>query len=539
MVAPPVNEIVIGHDQRPESLNPLAPGGDNQIVLEVNQAIGIGLTEIDGKTLELIPDLAVEIPSVANGGVQVAADGTTTVTYHLQPGAVWEDGSPITGHDIEFTYESIMDRIEQPFLREAYEPITSVVGGDHSATLTFTAPTLAFEMMFPFVIPHHQVEGTDPVADWLETPWMSAGPFTFESWEGAEIRLRRNERFWKTDSTAGDPLPRPDRLVFRWIPETEALVNAFADGEIDVVALWPWRPMIDRLEAIEGVEVTVRDSGIWEHITFQFGANNPNADTLNDHVEFRRAVALLLDPVAILELGLWANTTTLDSFLGLHGIPSADPWSRYAYDPDEANRLLSDLCAEVERDCTTDPPRVQFSTTSNSDERPQMARLLGDLLALGGIEVELDLQDSSLFFGSTLDNGAWDLAMWAWIAHPTSSGALVTLELFDPGAVVTGMDPRSRGETNYSRWGTAELCCWPPATERYSAILDEMRATADRALIFDLARDAEQILADQVVIIPLLARSSVGAVRADRVQGYIHSPWLDTWNVETWRRVDL
>ena len=75
-------------------------------------------------------------------------------------------------------------------------------------------------------------------------------------------------------------------------------------------------------------------------------------------------------------------------------------------------------------------------------------------------------------------------------------------------------------------------------TARYAAILDEMAATADHDEFAALAAEAEQILADQVVIIPLVARTDVGAVWADEIGGFVHSPWLFTWNVEDWHRVD-
>ncbi len=560
---PQPNEVVVGIDQRPDSLNPLAPGGDNQIVLEINQAIGIGLTETHGETLELVPDLAMEIPSVANGGVVVARNGTTTVTFQLRDEAVWEDGTPISGDDIAFTYESIVALVDRPFLSGPYEAITAIGTSAKTVTLTFAEPTLAFETMFPFVIPRHQVEGTDPVADWLQTPWLSAGPFLFEPWEGDELALTRNSAFWKSDPDTGAPLPHLDRLVFRYIPETAALIDAFTSGETDIVGVPPWSGMIDRLSELEGIEVEVRNSAIWEHFTFQFGERNPNPESLNQHVDFRRAIFHLIDREAILDLGFWGTRTGLDSILGVHGAATDQPWAQYPHDPVEARRLLGELCSRLGRDCAIDPPRVVFSTTSNADERPAIGRLLVEMLAVGGIEAELDLQDSSLYFGPTISNGAWDLGMWAWFAQPSPAGILRSLAIWDPAAPITGDPsggPRGLPGTNYSRWGTPSVCCSAPAdsssdgtsvetnldqgastvldehTVRYAEILDQMRTTADHEVFADLAREAEQILADQVVFIPLLTRSSVGAVWTNRVEGYIHSPWLFTWNVEEWSR---
>ena len=154
----------------------------------IGQAIFAGLTEVDGDTGAIIPDLAVALPTVANGGVTVGPDGTTRVTFRIRQEAVWENGTPVTGDDVAFTYQAIMDAGSLSLDRTPYEAITAVAAEGKSVTLTFAAPTLAFETMFPVVLPRHQVEGTDLVTDWNDRPWLSAGPFRLESWVRNDLR---------------------------------------------------------------------------------------------------------------------------------------------------------------------------------------------------------------------------------------------------------------------------------------------------------------------------------------------------------------
>ena len=125
---PGPNEVVIGDDQEPPTLNPYAPGGDNWIVSRIGQAIFAGLTEVDGDTGAIIPDLAAALPTVANGGVAVDSDGTTRVTFEIREEAVWENGTPITGDDVAFTYEALMaaDPGTLGVDRTPYEAITDV-----------------------------------------------------------------------------------------------------------------------------------------------------------------------------------------------------------------------------------------------------------------------------------------------------------------------------------------------------------------------------------------------------------------------------
>lgn len=544
---PGPNEVVIGDDQEPPTLNPYAPGGDNWIVSRVGQAIFAGLTEVDGDTGAIVPDLAAALPTVANGGVVVDSEGTTRVTFTIRDEAVWENGTPITGDDVAFTYEALMAAGPGTLGvdRTPYEAITNVEADGKVVTLTFAAPTLAFETMFPVILPRHQMEGTDLATDWNTEPWLSAGPFTFESWEpGNQLVLVRNERYWKTDPAAGERLPHLDRVVFRFIPETARLIEAFESREIDVVV--PPSGYADRLRPLERAEVIVGPSSIWEQVAFQFGENNPNPESLNARLDLRRGVAFLIDREAIATRGFWESEEVLDSILALHGLPTDSPWAVYRPDPERARYVLDGLCADLGRDCAAEPPVVVYSTTSNADERPAIGRLIAGMLTEAGIEATVDLWDAAIFFGPThMDAGAWDLAGWAWIAAPGPAGVLGTLSLYDPD-----LPPPQANAANYSRWGTPAVSgeVFPynqgPSlvrdayTTRYAEILDEMRATADHDRFAALAREAENILADQVVIIPLMARAMVSAVWGDEIAGYGYSTWLDTWDIETWRRAD-
>ena len=100
---------------------------------------------------------------------------------------------------------------------------------------------------------------------------------------------------------------------------------------------------------------------------------------------------------------------------------SSEPWAVYDHNPERAAALLETACEELERDCEANPPKLIFSTTSNGDIRVRWANLLEDMLAKSGIEVELQMEDSQLYFGETLDDGTWDLGLWAWLAQVMSS----------------------------------------------------------------------------------------------------------------------
>ncbi|MEA3511114.1 MAG: hypothetical protein U9R51_06730, partial [Actinomycetota bacterium] len=151
-----------------------------------------------------------------------------------------------------------------------------------------------------------------------------------------------------------------------------------------------------------------------------------------------------------------------------------------------------------------------------------------------GIEYELELQDSQLFYGETLDTGTWDIGEWEWVGSPGLAGLVAIHDIFDPEA------PPPDG-SNYYRWGTEDSSVRSEETERFAEVRDLMNETVDSDEIKDLVAEAEDILADQMVILPLYSRLIVGAVWEDEIVNFVMNPSqaTHTWNIEEWYRADL
>ena len=163
-----------------------------------------------------------------------------------------------------------------------------------------------------------------------------------------------------------------------------------------------------------------------------------------------------------------------------------------------------------------------------------MSELFVGMFEKSGIPYENQLEDSQLFFGETLDNGKWDLGEWAWVGSPGLSGLISIHDVWDPEA------PPPDG-SNYYRWGTEDSSVIDDATARFAEVRDEMNATIDNATLITLIEEAENILADELVILPLYARLVTAAVWADEISNFKHNPTQasHTWNVEYWFRTDL
>lgn len=545
-------EVFAAYDQEPPTLNSFAPGGDNFIVSIIGNSYWTGVQDIDGFTLELIPEVVTELPTVANGGITVNADGTETVRYQIRDEAVWADGTPISGDDFQFTYDTIMDP-DLPILKATYEDIVSTTAGPKTFEYVLSAPTVQAELIFGILMPKHDVEGSDFINDWNDTMWVSGGPFMLDTWQKGEfVKVVRNDNYWKTDAETGQQLPYLDSVVFRFIPETASLINAFKAREVDMINPPPSIETIEDLQTLtsEGASVEVLSGPIWEHMFFTFGDGRlqRNPDSYNTFLEYRKAVAHAVDKQKIVDEILKGQVEPLDSFVDAFSPTlSQASWAQYDYDPDKAAGFIDDLCARDDTDCDATPVKAIFSTTSNNDARVTLSELFVTMFEDAGIAYEAQLEDSSLYFGETLDFAIIDVGEFAWVGTPGFAGLISILDVWDPEA------PPPDG-SNYYRWGTPEVTGADPDgfnqaasalidenTTRFAEIRDAMNATVDTDELVALLNEAENILADQVVIIPLYARLDPGAVWADEVAGYKHNPSQagDTWNIEEWYRIDL
>ena len=116
--------LVIAVAQEPASLNPLYLQGS--IGYAISELGYTYLTNYDSLG-NIVPDVAVTVPSRANGGISI--DGKRVV-YHLRRDVSWQDGAPLNSHDVAFTYRAIMNPSNAVPSRYGYDRVASVEAPD-------------------------------------------------------------------------------------------------------------------------------------------------------------------------------------------------------------------------------------------------------------------------------------------------------------------------------------------------------------------------------------------------------------------------
>jgi peptide/nickel transport system substrate-binding protein len=128
-------QVNILYWQAPSILNPYLSSGTKDV--ESSSMILEPLAGFD-QNGELYPRLVQEIPTIENGGF--SAD-LTTITWKLQEGLLWSDGTPVTAADVIFSWEYCTHPEGGCAQAARYEGVQSVEAiDDLTVKVTFTGP---------------------------------------------------------------------------------------------------------------------------------------------------------------------------------------------------------------------------------------------------------------------------------------------------------------------------------------------------------------------------------------------------------------
>lgn len=505
--------IVWGYEQEPGVLNPTTTDGNmlatSQVALAVLHPLWI-----------ITPEFAYE-PSPLLEDAEVNDDGESfSVTYNLNPDATWSDGEPITADDVLFTLETCLNEEWDITSREGCDKVdmeATEAGMDPEGStieVIFTEPYAPWQTMFStadgIILPRHVLEGEDWNTVWNDELPISSAPFAFESWDkGQQITLARNEDYF------GEPA-KLDRLVYRYIPDSNTIVQQLRGGEIDMMNPQPQLDLIQQIEGIEGVELQTDSGPVWEHIDFQ--ASRPPLD----QAYVRQALSMAIDREAIIEqiiLPINPDAEPLNSIVYVNNQDEyEDHYSEFvSHDPDGAVALLEENGCERGDDniftCEGERMEFEFTTIAGNERRELTFEIVQAQFEEIGVVLNPDLAEAAIQFAADkLDAGDWDMFEFAWVGSPDPAS---NVELW-----------KCEGDQNYHRH----------CSEEASELLEQTSLATDADERARLMNEAGQILASEVPVLPLYQLPEVVAFHGDRVRGpqVNATQWGMVWNVGDW-----
>ena len=363
----------------------------------------------------LVPVLAAEIPSRANGGI--AADGLST-TWKLKKNVQWHDGQPFTADDVVFNWQYATDPAGGAFSTGFYANVKNVEKIDASTVrFNFVKPTPIWDRACSlWLIPRH-VFGPYIGAKSREAPAnlkpVGTGPYKFVAFTpGDLVRGEANMNYYL-----------PNRPFFDTIEikgggdATSAARAVLQTGEFD----YAWNVQVEdsvlkQMEAGGKGQMVFKPSGNPESIFLNAAdpwteVDGERANVKTKHFAFsdpavRKAFGLLIDRKSIQEFVYGRAATATASALN-NPVQYNSKAIVAEFNVDKANALLDAAGWKRGTDGVRakDGKRLKlvFQTSINS-VRQKVQAIVKQACAKAGIEIELKTVQASVFFSSDATN---------------------------------------------------------------------------------------------------------------------------------------
>ncbi|MEV7965620.1 ABC transporter family substrate-binding protein [Sphaerisporangium sp. NPDC088356] len=423
------------------------------------------------------------------------------VAYTLNRRARWSDGKPITWQDYEAQWKALNGK--NPDFHVAattgYQDIASVARGrdDYEVVVTFESPFSEWQSLFWPLYP----KSTNATPDAFNTSWLNripvtAGPFKFASFDqtAKTTTIVRDDAWW------GDRA-KLDKIIYRSL-DTDALVGAFTNGELDVFDVGPSAPDYARARSARGAVIRQAAGPDFRHFTF-----NGESPALSD-AKVRQAIVLGLNREVIARSdlqGLNWNSALLNNhfFMNTQAGYQDNSGALGKYDPAKAERLLDAAGwrrASPTRQKAGKVLTVRFVIPAGLQLSKSEGELTQAMLERIGVKVTIQSVPNDDFFSKYVIPGNFDIAPFSYIGTPFPVSS--SYGTYANG--VKSSDGKVRWNANFGRSGSPEI---DAAMKRASSDLNAERARSD-------ANEADKLIWQKVNVLPLYQRPQNWGVKS-------------------------
>jgi peptide/nickel transport system substrate-binding protein len=473
-------EITYGSDQEP-------PGFNNNTSKDNNTAVTNMEAGILPSVFRIQPDNTLKLNSDVYASAELTSSDPETVVYKIKPEAIWNDGTPVSADDFIYLWQNLNGSIADNDIASTagYEDIGSVTGSDNGKTVT-----VVFKNKFPDWRGLFSSAGGNQMLEarvmkTLPGGWntgldkslpFSAGPYKLESYTpGSNAILVRNDKWFGKK-------PNLDRIIVRFLPQSQAQVAALQNNEVQVIYPQPQLDDVAKAKTIAGVTTEINFGQSFEHLDFNF------KNTLLADAAIRKAIATGVSDDEIVNSGVKqfsAKAKPLGNRIWLTGqAPYVDQSGSYAKgNTAAATKLLEDAGYQKGPDgiYAKSGQRLsfRFSTTSGNKLREDTGVLFQNQMKKMGVDIQIDNKPSKVLFPA-LSKGDFDISLFAWVGNPFPISN-------NKGVYVTG------GGSNYGKYSSPKV----------DALFAQAVTEFDEKKAADLGNQIDKELWADVVSVPL------------------------------------
>ncbi|PZO20944.1 MAG: peptide ABC transporter substrate-binding protein [Leptolyngbya foveolarum] len=524
--------------QSPTTLNPHLSNGIKD--LEAASIVYEPLAAYDAEE-NLVPILAAEIPTQANGGI---SKDSTSVTWKLEDGVVWSDGKPFTAEDVVFTYNFITNPATGATSTEFYGEIASVEAIDKlTVKVTFKQPTGATLSSFVggsgMILPAHIF------ADYIGADARSApgntNPVGTNAFQVKEFRPGDTIIYEPNPNFRGDPSAFTTVELKGGGDAVSAARAVLQTQEADYAWNIQAEPsVIKELEAGSSGRMEYVPKPMMERIYINFSDPNKEVDGQTSQKDtphpflsekpVREAISLAIDRKTIVEL-LYGDAGTVATNFLVAPEKYASKNTRYEFELKKAAALLDkagwkDTNKSGVRDKNGIEMNILFSSSVNPVRQKTQEIIKQNLEAIG-MSVELQSVEPGVYFGDPTNADSVyrfksDLQLFAFDSETPEPDSY--MELYACNQI-------AQKENQWSKENSSRYC-----NPEYEALLTQLKQETDLEKRRDLFIKMNDLLVEDVALIPLVRRSDAYAISSS-LTDLEFTPWApSTWKLNSWGR---
>lgn len=498
---------------------------------------------------ELVPQLAAEIPTLANGGV---SQDFTTITWKIKQGVKWSDGTDFTVEDVLFNYQYLSNPDVGSADMGVYTNIDKVeIVDPQTIKVTFKAatpnPYMAFIGGYGLMLQKKQFEAYNG-KNAQEAPGnmdpIGTGPYKLVSFKAGDVAIyERNPHYRDADKVYFD------EVIMKGGGDAVSAARAVLQtGDFDYAgSLTIEKDVLEKLMADSSKgKIITAPSGFTVRVLLNHA--NPDPALGEDRSEPGTVHPFLSDARVRKALAMATDRETIANQLyGPSGVPTCSvlsypeplkstkhAWGTCPMDIEGAKKLLDeagwvDSNGNGTRDKDGVEMKMLFQTAANA-----LNQKIQEVVKAGweelGVSVELKAIDAAIHHSSdpgNPDNASKFYADAEMYANGISAGTAAVIRYMQFWVSTNAASEENKWTgRNVERYSNPE----------FDAMYQELSTMTDEAARNALAIKMADLLVDEQVNIPLILRQNVSA-QANDLQGVeMSAASTQTWNIAEWHK---
>ena len=494
-------QLVFNLGEDPETMDPTLNNSSGAGTMILNAFEGLMVLDENDQPVEGTAE-----------SMEVSEDGLV-YTFKIREDAKWSDGEAVTADNFKYSWLRALNKetaaeyayqlfyiknAEKFYNGEATaEEVGINVIDEKTLEVTLETPTAYFPQLLAFTtyVPlREDIVSANPEG-WATNPetYVSNGPFKLVQWDMKDqLVFEKNENYWDKDSV------KLESLTFKLVTDDTTAYSELKAGNFDMVNSVPTNELEPGIE--EGLVHVNPKLG-----NYYFAINVGKQDTLSEDVKevlnnklVRQALNLAIDRQEIIDNVGKAEQIPAYSFVpqGITDENGNDFASKEYYDPSDMEGNIAkakELLKEAGYENGNGIPTIELMYNSEGAHK-DICQIIQQNWEEIGVNVELTNQEWAVFL-NTRQQGDYQIARHGWIGDYIDP--MTFLDLW-----VTGGGNNDCGFSN----------------ARYDELIAAAKVETDSAKRLEMLREAEDILMDEMPILPIYYYTTVTAAN-ENVKG--------------------